>query len=107
MASPPIPRKIRKQLAALPARPGVYIMRNAAGEVIYVGKAARLKDRGRSYFGAPHGMEPKTRALREHIDDFEYIVVGNAGEALILEATLIKRHAQFFNIRLKDDKRYP
>jgi excinuclease ABC subunit C len=102
-----ISEKIRKQLAALPARPGVYIMRNAAGEVIYVGKAAKLKDRVRSYFGSPHMMEPKTRALRDHIDDFEYIVVGNAGEALILEATLIKRHQPFFNIRLKDDKRYP
>ncbi|MCC7364780.1 MAG: excinuclease ABC subunit UvrC [Dehalococcoidia bacterium] len=107
MASTTISEKIRKQLAALPARPGVYIMRNAAGEVIYVGKAAKLKDRVRSYFGSPHGMEPKTRALRGVIDDFEYIVVGNAGEALILEATLIKRHQPFFNIRLKDDKRYP
>ncbi|MCK9519200.1 MAG: excinuclease ABC subunit UvrC [Dehalococcoidia bacterium] len=107
MASSTISDKIRKQLAALPARPGVYIMRNAEGEVIYVGKAAKLKDRVRSYFGSPRGMEPKTRALREQIDDFEYIVVGNAGEALILEATLIKRHQPFFNIRLKDDKRYP
>ncbi|HML97980.1 MAG TPA: excinuclease ABC subunit UvrC [Tepidiformaceae bacterium] len=102
-----ISEKIRKQLAALPARPGVYLMRNAEGEVIYVGKAAKLKDRVRSYFGSPHMMEPKTRALRAQIDDFEYIVVGNAGEALILEATLIKRHQPFFNIRLKDDKRYP
>jgi excinuclease ABC subunit C len=107
VASSTISEKIRKQLAALPARPGVYIMRNARGEVIYVGKAAKLKDRVRSYFGSPHMMEPKTRALRDHIDDFEYIVVGNAGEALILEATLIKRHQPFFNIRLKDDKRYP
>ncbi len=107
MVSSTISEKIRKQLAALPARPGVYIMRNAKGEVIYVGKAAKLKDRVRSYFGSPHMMEPKTRALREHIEDFEYIVVGNAGEALILEATLIKRHQPFFNIRLKDDKRYP
>jgi excinuclease ABC subunit C len=102
-----ISEKIRKQLAALPARPGVYLMRNAEGEVIYVGKAAKLKDRVRSYFGSPHMMEPKTRVLRDQIDDFEYIVVGNAGEALILEATLIKRHQPFFNIRLKDDKRYP
>jgi len=102
-----ISEKLKKQLAALPARPGVYIMRNAKGEVIYVGKAAKLKDRVRSYFGSPHMMEPKTLALRQHIDDFEYIVVGNAGEALILEATLIKRHQPFFNIRLKDDKRYP
>ena len=107
MASSTISEKIRKQLAALPARPGVYIMRNAKGEVIYVGKAAKLNNRVRSYFGSPHMMEPKTRALREHIEDFEYIVVGNAGEALILEATLIKRHQPFFNIRLKDDKRYP
>ncbi|MGE3076397.1 MAG: excinuclease ABC subunit UvrC [Dehalococcoidia bacterium] len=107
MASSTISEKLRKQLAALPARPGVYIMRNAKGEVIYVGKAAKLNNRVRSYFGSPHMMEPKTRALREHIDDFEYIVVGNAGEALILEATLIKRHQPFFNIRLKDDKRYP
>ncbi|MBI5947505.1 MAG: excinuclease ABC subunit UvrC [Chloroflexi bacterium] len=99
--------KLRKQLGALPARPGVYIMRNAKGEVIYVGKAARLKDRVRSYFGSAHGMEPKTLALRKQVEDFEYIVVGNAGEALILEATLIKRHQPFFNIRLKDDKRYP
>jgi excinuclease ABC subunit C len=107
VASSPISEKLRKQLAALPGRPGVYLMRNARGEVIYVGKAARLKDRVRSYFGSPHMMEPKTRALREQIDDFEYIIVGNAGEALILEATLIKRHQPFFNIRLKDDKRYP
>lgn len=107
MPSSTISEKLKKQLAALPARPGVYIMRNARGEVIYVGKAAKLKDRVRSYFGSPHMMEPKTLALRQHIDDFEYIVVGNAGEALILEATLIKRHQPFFNIRLKDDKRYP
>ena len=107
LGSSTISEKIRKQLAALPARPGVYIMRNAKGEVIYVGKAAKLKDRVRSYFGSPHMMEPKTRALRGQIEDFEYIVVGNAGEALILEATLIKRHQPFFNIRLKDDKRYP
>lgn len=107
MASTTISEKIRKQLAALPSRPGVYIMRDAAGDVIYVGKAARLKDRVRSYFGSPRGMEPKTRALRQQIEDFEYIVVGTVGEALLLEATLIKRHQPFFNIRLKDDKRYP
>ena len=82
-------------------------MRDAGGEVIYVGKAARLRDRVRSYFGSPRSLEPKTRALRGEIADFEYIVCANAGEALILEATLIKRHQPFFNIRLKDDKRYP
>jgi len=102
-----LPDRLKKQLEALPARPGVYLMRNAKGEVIYVGKAARLKDRVRSYFGSPRSLEPKTRALRAEIEDFEYIVCANAGEALILEATLIKRHQPFFNIRLKDDKRYP
>jgi excinuclease ABC subunit C len=102
-----VPDKIRKQLDALPAKPGVYIFRNDKGEVIYVGKAARLKDRVRSYFGSPRALQPKVFELRQRIDDFEYIVTGNAGEALILEATLIKRHQPFFNIRLKDDKRYP
>ena len=107
MVAAALPERIRKQIEALPARPGVYLMRNAKGEVIYVGKAARLKDRVRSYFGSPRSLEPKTRALRADIEDFEYIVCANAGEALILEATLIKRHQPFFNIRLKDDKRYP
>ncbi len=107
MVAAALPDGLKKQLEALPARPGVYLMRNAKGDVIYVGKAARLKDRVRSYFGSPRSLEPKTRALRAEIEDFEYIVCANAGEALILEATLIKRHQPFFNIRLKDDKRYP
>ena len=107
MVATALPDRLRKQIEALPARPGVYLMRNQKGEVIYVGKAARLKDRVRSYFGSPRSLEPKTRALRADIEDFEYIVCANAGEALILEATLIKRHQPFFNIRLKDDKRYP
>lgn len=107
MVATALPERIRKQIEALPTRPGVYLMRNAKGEVIYVGKAARLRDRVRSYFGSPRSLEPKTRALRADIEDFEYIVCANAGEALILEATLIKRHQPFFNIRLKDDKRYP
>ena len=107
MAAAAPSERLRGQIEALPARPGVYLMRDAGGEVIYVGKAARLRDRVRSYFGSPRSLEPKTRALRGEIADFEYIVCANAGEALILEATLIKRHQPFFNIRLKDDKRYP
>ena len=107
MAAAAPSERLRGQIEALPARPGVYLMRDARGEVIYVGKAARLRDRVRSYFGSPRSLEPKTRALRAEIADFEYIVCANAGEALILEATLIKRHQPFFNIRLKDDKRYP
>ncbi len=95
------------QLKALPAKPGVYIMRGDRGDVIYVGKAASLRNRVRNYFGAPHSLEPKTRALVEQVADFEYIVTGSAQEALHLEATLVKRHQPFFNVRLKDDKHYP
>src|SRR3989337_2813576 len=95
------------QLRALPPRSGVYIFRDAKGRVIYVGKADRLKNRVRSYFGSPHSFEPKTRRLVEQIADLEYIVTGTTQEALILEATLVKRHQPFFNVRLKDDKHYP
>ena len=99
--------RFASRLAALPARSGVYIFRNAKGDVIYVGKAASLRNRVRNYFGAPHSLEPKTRALVEQVEEFEYIVTQNAAEALHLEATLVKRHQPFFNVRLKDDKHYP
>jgi len=98
---------LRARVQALPGRPGVYMMRDAAGEVIYVGKAASLRSRVRSYFGSPHSLEAKTRRLVEQIADFEYIVTASAQEALILEATLVQRHQPFFNVRLKDDKHYP
>jgi len=95
------------QLRALPARPGVYIMRDAQGQVIYVGKAASLRSRVRSYFGSPRSMEPKTRHLSSSVAAFDYIVTSTDQEALHLEATLVKRHQPHFNIRLKDDKHYP
>lgn len=95
------------RLKALPAKPGVYIFRDGQGNVIYVGKAANLRNRVRNYFGAPHSLEPKTQSLVASIDDFEYIVTANAQEALHLEASLVKRHQPFFNVRLKDDKHYP
>jgi excinuclease ABC subunit C len=103
----PLREAFADRLKALPARPGVYIFRNPKGDVVYVGKAASLRNRVRSYFGAPHSLEPKTRALVEQIADFEYIVTASAQEALHLEATLVKRHQPFFNVRLKDDKHYP
>ncbi|MGD9893322.1 MAG: excinuclease ABC subunit UvrC [Dehalococcoidia bacterium] len=99
--------KFTEQLKALPAKPGVYIMRNAKGDVIYVGKAASLKNRVRSYFGAPRSLEPKTQRLVQQVTDFEYIVTGSEQEALILEATLVKQYQPHYNIRLKDDKHYP
>jgi excinuclease ABC subunit C len=99
--------QLSEQLRALPTKPGVYLMKNAAGEVIYVGKAANLRNRVRSYFGAPHSLEPKTRRLVEHIADVEFIVTASEQEALLLEATLVKQYQPHYNVRLKDDKHYP
>ncbi|OGO48417.1 MAG: excinuclease ABC subunit C [Chloroflexi bacterium RBG_16_64_32] len=96
-----------EQVRAMPTRPGVYIFREASGEVIYVGKAASLKSRVRSYFGSPRSLEPKTRRLAGRIADVEYVVTASPQEALILEASLVKRHQPYFNVRLKDDKHYP
>ena len=92
---------------ALPDRPGVYIFRNGRGEILYVGKAASLRARVRSYFGSPRALEGKTRNLVRRIADFEYITTSTEQEALHLEATLVKRHQPFYNVRLKDDKHYP
>jgi excinuclease ABC subunit C len=100
-------KKFEEQLRTLPKRPGVYIFKDAKGKIVYVGKAAALKNRVRSYFGATHSFEPKVRSLVSQIEDIEYIVTRTAQEALLLEATLVKRHQPFFNVRLKDDKHYP
>jgi len=94
-------------LDTLPTKPGCYIMKNAAGVIIYVGKAINLKNRVRSYFHAETGHDGKTRRLVRDITHLEWILVGSELEALILEMNLIKRHRPKYNIRLKDDKRYP
>ena len=98
---------IADRLRATPTRPGVYLMRSGAGEVLYVGKAANLRSRLRSYFGSPVNMEPKTRKLVSRIAEFEYVLTETETEALILENILIKRHKPQYNARLKDDKTYP
>jgi len=94
-------------LANLPAKPGSYQMKNAEGKIIYVGKAINLRNRVRSYFHADASHDNKTRRLVREIADIEWIVVGSELEALILEMNLIKRYRPKYNIRLKDDKRYP
>ncbi len=94
-------------LDTLPVKPGCYIMKNASGEVIYVGKAINLRSRVRSYFQERADYERKVLKLVEQITDLEWIVVGSELEALILEMNLIKKHRPRFNVRLKDDKRYP
>jgi len=98
---------LRGILDTLPAKPGCYLMKDAGGRIIYVGKAVSLKNRVRSYFHAESSHDGKTRRLVREIADIEWIVVGSELEALILEMNLIKRHRPRFNIRLKDDKRYP
>jgi excinuclease ABC subunit C len=94
-------------LDTLPTKPGCYLMKNADGKIIYVGKAINLKNRVRSYFHSSAQQDAKTRRLVHEIADIEWIVVGSELEALILEMNLIKRHRPKFNVRLKDDKRYP
>ena len=97
---------IQDQLRGLPSRPGVYLFKDAGGDVLYVGKAKSLRPRVRSYFRGRH-ESLKTRELVRHVDGVETIVVGTEAEALILEANLIKEHRPRFNIQLRDDKRYP
>ncbi len=103
----PLPERIAQRVAALPAHPGVYLMRNAAGEVIYVGKAVNLAQRVRSYFQRSSQEQPKVRRLVREIADLEWILTNSEVEALILEANLIKHYRPRYNVRLKDDKRYP
>ena len=98
---------IRTQIETLPRKPGVYLMRNAGGMVIYVGKAIDLRARVRSYFHASAQEYPKVRAIVSEIADLDFIVTDSELEALILEANLIKQHRPRYNVRLKDDKRYP
>lgn len=90
----------------LPKKPGVYIMRDTNDEIIYIGKAKNLINRVRSYFREKLDR-PKTQILMSHFDSLEYIVTNSEKEALILEATLIKKHRPRYNVQLKDDKRYP
>ena len=99
--------KISRALAVLPNRPGVYLMRDDKGKIIYVGKAVVLKNRVRSYFRNLAAHTPKVKAMVAKIDDFETIVTDNELEALILECNLIKEHRPRYNISLKDDKSYP
>ena len=98
---------IEEKLALLPDSPGVYIMKNAQGKVIYVGKAVVLKNRVRQYFQNTKNHSPKVRVMVSHIADFETIMTASEVEALILECNLIKKHRPRYNISLKDDKTYP
>ena len=97
----------KDQAAQLPERPGVYMFKDAAGHVIYVGKANSLRNRVRSYFLESRWIDAKTGTLAREIADLETIVVENGREALALENNLIKQYHPKFNIMLRDDKTYP
>ena len=97
----------KNQLKILPEKPGVYLMKNTLGEVIYVGKAKILKNRVRQYFQNSKNHSEKVRTMVKNIAEFEYIVTDSEMEALILECNLIKKYSPRYNILLKDDKFYP
>lgn len=103
----PTYEELKARVLSLPYAPGIYIMKNAAGQVIYVGKAKALKNRVTSYFQSPAGMTPKTRRMVSQIDDFDIIVTESEFEALVLENSMIKKYKPKYNILLKDDKGYP
>ena len=98
--------KLEEKIRMLPDSPGCYLMKDASGEIIYVGKAVNLKNRVRSYF-RDTAHTPKVAAMIAHIDDFDILLCETNLEALILECNLIKLHKPYYNILLKDDKHYP
>jgi excinuclease ABC subunit C len=102
-----LPDQLRAVLRRLPRKPGVYLMKNAAGRVLYVGKADSLRSRVRSYFGARGPEDARIGRMVAEVADVEYIVTDTVSEAYLLESNLIKEHRPRFNIRLRDDKSYP
>jgi len=100
-------QSLRAKAASLPLSPGVYIMHDSAGTIIYVGKARALKNRVSQYFHDLSAHTPKVLKMVEHVDDFEVIVAASEFDALVLENILIKKHLPKYNIKLKDDKGYP
>ena len=98
--------ELRKKAMSLPLLPGVYIMKNRKDEIIYIGKAKKLKNRVSQYFGSQNRHSVKVLKMVENVDHFDYIVTDSEFEALVLECSLIKQHKPKYNILLKDDKGY-
>lgn len=99
-------KRLRAKAMRLPLTPGVYIMKNSQGKIIYIGKAKALKNRVSQYFGSQTNHQIKVRRMVEHVNDFDYILTDSEFEALVLECSLIKQHQPKYNILLKDDKGY-
>src|SRR4051794_39578233 len=103
-----LPAALEAKLEALPTRPGVYLMKNAKGEIVYIGKAVNLRNRVRSYFNnKAQSNHLASTLLRAVAKDIEWIVTDNEVEALILEANLANKHSPRYNVQLKDDKHFP
>ena len=98
---------VTEQLRQLPTTPGVYLMKDTEGNILYVGKAANLHHRVRSYFSARQKLSPKVQRLVARVNELDFFVTGSEQEALILELNLIKRHHPRYNVLLKDDKTFP
>ena len=98
--------ELRAKAMALPLQPGVYLMKNSSGDIIYIGKAKKLKNRVSQYFGSQNHHTEKVRRMVDNVDDFDYIITDSEFECLILECSLIKQHSPKYNILLKDDKGY-
>ncbi len=98
---------MREQVNQLPTNPGVYLMKDAGDNILYVGKAANLRHRVRSYFGTGQKLSPKLRRMMARVNDVDFFITASEAEAIILELNLIKRHRPYYNVRLKDDKSFP
>src|SRR5688500_850135 len=107
MTTPALPDQLQRKLDTLPEGPGVYLWKDAHGDVLYVGKAKRLRNRVRSYFATDFLTSARNQLLQRLIADVETIVVPSEAQSLILENNLIKEYRPRFNVRLKDDKSYP
>ncbi|ACK69993.1 excinuclease ABC, C subunit [Gloeothece citriformis PCC 7424] len=99
--------KLETRLKEIPPEPGVYFMRDKNGDILYIGKSKKLRSRVRSYFRNSHVLSPRLALMVQQVADIEFIVTDTEAEALALEANLIKQHQPYFNVLLKDDKKYP
>lgn len=101
------PERLQQRLKEIPAEPGVYFMQSRQGDILYIGKSKTLRNRVRSYFRASRTHVPRIEMMVQQVADIEFIVTDTEAEALALEANLIKRHQPYYNVLLKDDKKYP
>ena len=101
------PEQLEARLQEIPMQPGIYLMRDRAGNIIYIGKSTKLRSRVRSYFRASQALSEQKRLMVQQIADIEFIVTDTEAEALALEANLVKQEQPYFNVLLKDDKKYP